>query len=459
MMEYNYIEKSQKILNNVQLGFEFEFYSDLKPKTIALKIQELINKNIRIGVKNFGGKDKIGYHTGFTPTADTFKLEKDFSGGPKMYELITGVLNYFEAKQILISMLKWIDEFGYTNEYSSLHLNISFDTKSNYRLDCRNIDIMKFCLGYDEEMIYKHFPERRKNVYCKEISTFYPKYNYHRSVFTPNIDGTNFNLPNDNKYYGVNFLKRENGYLEYRYIGGKDYQKRIPGIIEILDYNILYLYSTLSYPVLTSGEHEKYNTMVSSYKDKLDAFISIESFRVKFPEIMLLVDLKENLGVIKTFFENMKPMLYELVICNGMKKGWINYDTAMSRYQIKDAIIKNARNIKGLEIVSSKLTGHFNECSFYDCQLSVCNLEDCILYDYSEVDNSKLYDTIIKASVEVSNSFIKNNTYEISGKLTKCIVIGDPDVVSEIAVVDKKTMFVSTDYGKLGDDLMDKDKK
>lgn len=449
-MDFSYSEKST-IFANTRLGFEFEFYSDMKPKSIAKAFKDLLDKNIRIGVKETSPKkDKIGYHTSFTPSDITFKLERDFSGGTKMYELITGVLNYHEAKQVLISVLKWIDEFGYTNEYSSIHLNISFDEKKDYRLAMSKLDILKFCLGYNEDLNYKYFPQRKRNIYCASIKKFYPKYNYNRAVFYDNMDGNNFNLPNDSKYYGVNFQKRTKNYLEFRYIGGKNYQKQIENILEILDYNILYLYSVLLFPQMNSDDIDTYNEMTSKYKNKLDAFVSIENFMATFPDINLLVNLKQEVGSIKIHFEEMKRVLYDLVICNGVRKAYINYDSDISKYQIRDAKITNARDIRNLDIVSSTITGHFTDCSFYDCKIKDSNLENCNLYDFSEVENSKIYDSVIKSSVELYKCFIKNHFQEIAGSLKSCIVIGSQNSVSEIANIDKKTVFVTQDDGKLG---------
>ncbi len=439
-----------KIKQNCFIGYEFEFYCDLKPKSISKKLKELLGKEIKIGIKNLGKKDKIGYHTSLKPSENTFKLERDFSGGPKMYELITGPINYYEAKNILISVLEWITNYGYTNEYSSLHLNISFEDRNDHRLSARGMNIMKFCLGYDEEYIYKHFPKRRNNIYCASISKIYPKYEYMRSIYYNNIDPNCFRLPSDSKYYGVNFQKLKDNYLEFRYIGGKDYEKKIKEISEILDYNIEYMYSCLIGKELNTKETDIFQSMISKYKGSIDAFNSIENFMVLFPKINLSVDLKEEINLIKVHFETIKPLLYELVICNNVRTGYINYDTDVGRFQIKDTVIKNANHLKNLEIITSSLTGTYVGCSMFDCDIKEANLEDCILYDYTKVENSKIYSTIIKSSTELKKCFIKNELQEIAGSLKSCIVIGKEDSISDMAFVDKKTMFVKQDFDKLG---------
>ena len=101
-----------------QIGFEFEFMSSFTRDEIADKIGEDLGKKVKVFRK---------YHSKFSPTRDIFKLEPDFSGGLKMVELITGPMDYFEAIPVLIRILKWIDENGYTTEKSALQFGLSFD--------------------------------------------------------------------------------------------------------------------------------------------------------------------------------------------------------------------------------------------------------------------------------------------------------------------------------------------
>jgi uncharacterized protein YcbK (DUF882 family) len=60
------------------------------------------------------------YHSKIPVTQDTFKLEPDYSGGSKMNELITGPMPYAEAMPVLIKVLRWIDENGWTTTLNSL---------------------------------------------------------------------------------------------------------------------------------------------------------------------------------------------------------------------------------------------------------------------------------------------------------------------------------------------------
>ena len=87
-----------------QIGFEFEFYmKDLS----FYKTLELLNKELDpIRVHGFRS-----YHSDFKPDSKNFKIEPDLSGGSNMVELVTGPLQYNDAKYFLIKILKFIQNY------------------------------------------------------------------------------------------------------------------------------------------------------------------------------------------------------------------------------------------------------------------------------------------------------------------------------------------------------------
>ena len=99
MSNFNHFERSQ-ILSSAVLGFEFEFFSEMVRGRIVDSLSKLLGKKIILSNK---------YHSKIPVSADTFKLEPDYSGGSKMNELITGPLPYAEAIPVLIKVLKWLD--------------------------------------------------------------------------------------------------------------------------------------------------------------------------------------------------------------------------------------------------------------------------------------------------------------------------------------------------------------
>ena len=156
-----FLNQSDKLKDAV-IGFEFEFYmKDLS----YYKTLELLNKELE-PVKVWGFRQ---YHSDFTPDNKNFKIEPDLSGGSNMVELVTGPLNFYDAKYYLIKIIKFIQTYGYTNEKSSIHFNISFSDK-----DLNDLNPLKLILNTDEEEIYRTYPTRKDNVYAKTVKKIIP---------------------------------------------------------------------------------------------------------------------------------------------------------------------------------------------------------------------------------------------------------------------------------------------
>ena len=221
-------------LKKARVGFEFEFYM----KDISFyKTLELLNQELS-PVKVWGFRQ---YHSDFTPDEKNFKIEPDLSGGSNMVELVTGPLDYYDAKYYLIKIVKFIQNYGYTNEKSSVHFNLSFNGDKNLN----DLNTLKLILNTDEDEIYRVYPSRKGNVYAKSVKKMIPFKEYDFFNISIDVVKNNLRLPND-KYYGINFLhinnEKESQRLELRYIGGKDYEKNIGNLIYFMDRFIINVY-------------------------------------------------------------------------------------------------------------------------------------------------------------------------------------------------------------------------
>ncbi len=223
---------SEEFINNIDVlktaicGFEFEFY--LKELSFYSTLEKL-NK-ILDPIQVYGFRQ---YHPDFKPDSHRMCLTPDLSGGSNLVELITGPMPYFESKIYLIKILKFIQDFGYTNDKASIHFNISFPNKN-----LNDLNILKMILDIDEEEIYSVYPIRKNNVYAKSVKRIIPYKNYNFNDISIDVVKNNLRLPND-KYYGINFLyvnkEKNEQRLEFRYIGGSGYEKNIGDIIYFLD--------------------------------------------------------------------------------------------------------------------------------------------------------------------------------------------------------------------------------
>lgn len=441
--------KKFKIFQETKVGFEIEFFSDLKDRNIAAFLRDSLNRKVVLGrVKTSIGKDKIGYHTKIKIDEDTFKLEKDFSGGPMMFELVTSPLPYFEAKKVLITALTVIKEIGWVNDNSSIQINISFDNP-----DCQimYINVMKFCLNFYmlEREIFKDFPLRKNNIYSESITKIMPDI----SSLTMNPEDLNIStikvkLPTDSKYFGVNFqhMMREN-YLEFRYLGGRDYLKKSNKVIEYLEKFVLFSYDQASNREITQRDEENFDKVVTAHYERMKFFKDLESFKKRFSNIEIMVDLETEDSYVNLRYDLIKTFLYELVMNNGLREGYINFDTTVGKFQLKDAHIKRGIDLREIEFIDCTLEGVFENCSFYSCTINNSLLLECDVFGYSEVTNAKLLDTKSNIISNFKQCFIRNDKERIGGIFEKCIIVGSEELLLKDSTLDDETLFVDREYG------------
>ena len=384
------------ILKKSRVGLEFEFYmKDLS----YYKTLEILNQYLS-PIKVWGFRK---YHSNFTPDNKNFKIEPDLSGGSNMVELVTGPMEYFEAKNTLVKLLKFIQMYGYTNEKSSIHFNISFNEQSDKNLN--DLNALKLILTIDEEEIYQVYPSRKSNVYAKTIKKIIPFKEYDFSSIPIDVVKNNLKLPED-KYYGVNFLHitnpKESQRLEFRYIGGKDYEKNIGQISYFLDKFIIDVYNSID-----AKFDNKDVDMLSDYlEDNINNFKNFskyDNFLVDFPQVTLQVDQNYNYDVVNAYYDTIYPELHVLVdSTDSLKDCIINFVTMTQRIEVIDANIKLTQNIKKIDFINCIMSdGIFESCNIVNSELTNCQLLKSRVHGCEvrgtkvlncEVESSELYD-------------------------------------------------------------------
>jgi hypothetical protein len=441
------MKKSQTkydILTAAKVGIEFEFYSEKNSSLIVKELGRVLNKKLVIpsSFDAFNKEEKGKYHSETEPTASVFKLEKDFSGGKDMRELITGPIAYEEVRLIIIKTLDWIKDNGWTDKKCSIHLNINFNP---YMLKLKNeithLDTLKFILSFDESFIYDRFPERRNSVYAKSIEQVIPinKFSFQNPYET--VDPNNYRVP-DEKYYGVNFTKKQKNYLEFRYLGGKGYEFKTQKILEILDYCILKIYDALQNPEYVGLEVAKLKKMMVDQRAISETFSSPERFLLRFPKINIFIDMKGQGEIVKSYWNTIRESLFSAVVSAGMTEGIFNFDTDVSIPQIRNAKMKNAHDISGFEMFDCELEGTFQETSFFRCKIKDSRLLKCKLIELNEVTDSKIEHTSSYPSTRFSNCYINSPDQIIEGTIEGGVIRNA--ILGEKAYLSSRTLVVET---------------
>lgn len=381
----DYYINYNNILKNSIVGFEFEFYTT-KP---YYKLLEMLNRELS-PIKVHGFRK---YHSSFKPDAENFKIEPDLSGGIDLVELITGPIPYPDCKILMLKILKLMQDFAYTDEKCSLHVNISFDKNDQEKMIDGLVPI-KLILDIDEDNIYSVFPNRENNFYAKSVKRLIPYKGYKQSSNIVDIIISNLELP-DTKYYGINIKEYTQGWLEYRYIGGTDYQFKTKEIINLLDYFILITWNSIDKEI-DDDDKKKILDYLGDNISNFKSFSTYEDFISEYPSIKIEIDKNDDFTVVNPYYGKLYDKIYDIV---------------MNTYNLKDAIINYDTETQKLEIVDTYVKGIFDirYWNFIECEIADGTYFKCVISD-SDVKNSHMESSDLK-NCEIYNS-----------KLTACKV-------------------------------------
>ena len=433
----------RKLFDNINLGFEFEFFSPVDRKTLSEHLTKTLGKKVHWTNQ---------YHSDIKMEHGEFKLEPDFSGGFKMHELVTGIMPYSEAIHTLFKIYNFIGENGFTSERTGIHINISINEMDlGLKEKLQHLNVFKYLLGLDEAKIFDLWPSaksRIQKIYKNSVLRIYPKSKFISETSINYAGPSNpldFNLPHT-KYFGLNFTKLSKNYLEVRYAGGEGYERKKKESVDLINYIAESLYSTLQdNRGYTSQEKSKISNIMESHRQILLSAKVYENFVKAYPDIKLFVDLRDDPRIVESNYLNMKEKLYELITTGNLKKGIVNYDTAKDRLQIKDANLKESFSIRDIDLINCSVVGEFTNCEFYGCNLRSSNVQESYFLSGNDIRYSYVKDCsfIRDGRNKMELSFIRSQPNSpIYADLNECIVRSGTVALS--SKVDKKTEFIES---------------
>lgn len=371
---------SWKDLSHAKVGLEFEFFSNYS----YIKTMELLNLLFQpIEVWGFNQ-----YHSDFEVTDKKFKIEPDYSGGSEMIELITGPMYWADARLVCIKMLEFIKKNGFTDDHSSIHINISFDD-----MEVKTINPIKLILNFNEDFVYEKFPSRRNNIYARSIKWILPFEDYLDSEYAMNSIIQSLKIPDDTKYYGINLQKKWKNYLEYRYIGGKDYEYKSDEILSLMDYFILQTRTAIT-EELNQEDYIKLSTYLEENINWFKQYKTYDDFLSNIEGIKIEIDTDDSYNNVKLNWDKIKNKLFEIIkSCENIKNAVINYNSISNRVEINNANIGNIYYIKNVDFIGCTI----NKATIYNCDIIDSTIVDAHIYNTniyeSTIENSKLCNT------------------------------------------------------------------
>lgn len=435
----------KSLFDNVNLGFEFEFFSPMDRRELSEKLSKALGKRV-------AWTDH--YQSSIPVSQDEFKLEPDFSGGFRMNELITGVMPYSEAIHVMFKVCNFIAENGFTTDRTGIHINLSFnEVDLGLPEKLQNLNVFKYLLNLDEAKIFELWPSAKSKVqkiYKNSVLNITPKSKF---IAETSIDYANpgspldFNYPHS-KYFGLNFEKLHKNYLEIRYAGGKNYESHRKEMVELVNYITESLYSTLkdnhSY---SPAETKKVKDLLESQRGVILSIKTYESFLRNYPDIKLLADLSDEPRIVEANYHNVREKLFDLITTGNLKKGMVNYDTRTKRVQLKACSIKEGFSISNIDLINCKAEGEFTNCEFYGCTVRSSHLIESRLITANDVRYSYLKDCrfLNNGNNRLDSTYISSSPeHPIYADLNECIVRSG--TVSLDSKVDSKTEFIQADY-------------
>jgi hypothetical protein len=384
------------ILKNALVGVEFEFYSNFSAEETAKKIAILLGKKIHVEIKA---------HSAFEVTQDEFKIEPDMSGGAKLLELVTGALPYYAARLMIINMCAWIDDNGYTNDRTSIHLNLSFDkSKIDNKYRISKMNVLKFILDFNEDQVFKFFPKRENSAYAKSIKFVLPKEDTY-FFDGMHINSHNFIFP-DTKYYGINFDKRHKNYLEFRYIGGADWQKKTTTILYLVDRFLLQIWKSTENNEFSNLNSLELRRIVASNQRIIDARKDWKTIKENWKDVKFTVDLNENPKIVDIYWPVVKDRVMRLFTYGDLLKGHINYDSDSGRIQVANGRLEYCVDIRNYEFVNCFLRGEFTECDIYGSDVNGSDIHYCNFYSGTQINDSKIDGSYVHGSCVAKDCYV-----------------------------------------------------
>lgn len=393
----NNLFQNDNVVGNSLIGFEFRaIFDKYDDNTLIERLKGVLNREISFS--------NIEYKL-LEPTDSTSVLMKD-----GQYSIVrTNLYNYFEAVFVMpriLDLLKEVKEVK--NTY--IHFDIGFNKDF---CDLDNLNLIKFILDLNENSILKNIGDITQNGDFKKLTDIKPTcYEDCQNKVQKQIESLKYIEP-ERSLYGIDFSHLSVGYITFKYAENIDYRNKWEGILKSLNHTISTLYNSTKYPELSDDHTKKIDELNEKYEDYEKSFRCLELFREKYKSIKVTSDLNDDKSVIDVIFPSIKEKLFDLVVINNIRTAEVNYDSDVSRLQIKDITLKGCYHLNGVDIVDSEIqNSNIRNCDIYDTKITNSNITECNLFGYGNCKDSKFKDCFISRNIELKDC-------DVTGKLGK----------------------------------------
>ena len=391
-----------EVFNNVSVGFVMEFYSSREPSMMVSELSRLTAK----GVMHTNNIDQ-------TPTFSTAVLVREYEAKKPRYSLKVAQQNFHSAVPVIKEVLEWVNNKSSCTKDTRMRMSISFDNSRLKTVESiSSMDVTRLIMKFDEEFIYKRFPDQRNSPYavsiknCARITEGI--YSFNAIKRKNSIIRTPMN-----SYSGINFKDHSLGTLEFNYVGGLNYAEKQTEIIECLEYYVLKTYQSINEENYTREEYNELMRMTRELIESQESFTDPQKFIESYPNVKVTANLDPRLQTLRTFWPAMRKTLFEMVINNSMTKGEFNYDSDAARCQLRNTTV-SGQTISNMDLVMCKVSGVVENCVMHEC----------------EVNDSRIYRSKIAANNTIKQTYMRNTTVDHNNLMEYCFVENSNETIN-----------------------------
>lgn len=394
--------QNDSITANSLIGFEIKGNFKDNEDVLIEKMKELLNRNVTFTNLNY----KL-----LEPTDTSASISKK---SESVYLIKTPLYSYFEALYLMPKILEYLKTLKtYKGSYFYIKIGFNEDTVNLHQLN-----ILKFIFEYNEDFILKSLSDITKKTIIDKITVIKPSSleNCGESI-RKQVEGYKF-LGEEDDNFGISFTSLKSGYVTFKYAQGINYREKWEDILKCMNHTIITLYNTSKNFEFDESEIAKIEKLQASFQDYATAFGCYEMFDAKYKSLKLTVDLNNDKSVINMLFPSIKEQLFTIVVYNELKDVTVNYDSDVSKLQIKDADIKNCYNLHHIDIVNCDITEScIKDCDLYDSNIKDSSIYRCNLFGYADCEDVYFDDCFVSRNIKLKNCDVHGQLGKMAGTM------------------------------------------
>lgn len=409
--------QNDHITGNSLMGFEFKGLFKDDENVLLGKLKDILNRDI-----NFSN---IKYKL-LEPTEHNAVLIQD----GKYCIVKTPQYSYYEALFVLPKILELMKGLK-NNKNSYIFFRLGFNKEF---CDLSTLNVMKFTLEFNEDYILKHLADLTLDGSFEKLTDIKP---YNLESCSDTIKKRLDELKvTDEEIYGIDFSTIKLGYVTFKYAQEINYRNKWEELLKCLNHTVITLYNTSMSYDFTDEEVKKVQEMDDKFKDISGAFSCYESFKEKYKSIKLTKDLNSDSMDIDIIFPSIKDKLFDVVIKCGIKEAEINYDSDVSRLQLKNLEVKKCYHLNGVDIVESELTNcTIRNCDIYDTKIEKSSVIKCNLFGYADCKECKITDSYVSRNIKLKDCDVSGQLGKMGG-IMKGGSLKDTTIITTMADID-----------------------